>query len=46
MCERYGKREGKQKIAEWMQTQNINVFDQSDDSYLAPSHDVAPQSFQ
>lgn len=43
MCGRYGRRADKQRIAEWMQTHNTNVFD---DSYLAPSYNVAPQSFQ
>jgi len=43
MCGRYGRRADKQRIAEWMQTHDTNVFD---DSYLAPSYNVAPQSFQ
>ena len=43
MCGRYGRRGDKQRIAEWMQTHNTDVFD---DSYLAPSYNVAPQSFQ
>jgi putative SOS response-associated peptidase YedK len=43
MCGRYGRRADKQRIAEWMQTHNTNVFDES---YLAPSYNVAPQSFQ
>jgi len=43
MCGRYGRRADKQRIAEWMQTHNTNVFD---DSYLAPSYNVAPQSMQ
>ena len=43
MCGRYGRRADKQRIAEWMQTHNTNVFD---DSYLAPSYNVAPRSFQ
>ena len=29
-----------------MQTHNIDVFDEFDDSYFAPSFNVAPQSFQ
>jgi putative SOS response-associated peptidase YedK len=29
-----------------MQTHDTNVFDEFDDSYLAPSYNVAPQSFQ
>jgi putative SOS response-associated peptidase YedK len=43
MCGRYGRQTGKQRIAEWMQTQNTNV---SDDSYLEPSFNVARQSMQ
>lgn len=43
MCGRYGRRADKQRIAEWMQTHNTNVFD---DSYLAPSYNIAPQTFQ
>lgn len=43
MCGRYGRRADKQRIAEWMQTHSTNVFE---DSYLAPSYNVAPQSFQ
>lgn len=43
MCGRYRRRADKQFIAEWMQTHNSDVFD---DSYLAPSYNVAPQSFQ
>jgi putative SOS response-associated peptidase YedK len=43
MCGRYGRLADKQRIAEWMQTHDTNVFD---DSYLAPSYNVAPQSFQ
>jgi putative SOS response-associated peptidase YedK len=43
MCGRYGRRADKQRIAEWMQTHNAEVFD---DSYLASSYNVAPQSFQ
>lgn len=43
MCGRYGRRADKQRIAEWMQTRNTDVFD---DSYLAPSYNVAPQSLQ
>ena len=43
MCGRYGRRADKQRIAEWMQTHNTNVFD---DSYFAPSYNVAPQSLQ
>lgn len=43
MCGRYGRRADKQRIAEWMQTHNTNVFD---DTYFAPSYNVCPQSFQ
>jgi putative SOS response-associated peptidase YedK len=43
MCGRYGRRADKQRIAEWMQTHNTDVFD---DSYLAPSYNVAPQTSQ
>jgi len=43
MCGRYGRRADKQRIAEWMQAHDMNVFD---DSYFAPSFNVAPQSMQ
>jgi putative SOS response-associated peptidase YedK len=43
MCGRYGRRADKQFIAEWMQAHDCNVFD---DSYYAPSYNVAPQSMQ
>lgn len=43
MCGRYGRRADKQRIAEWMQTHSTNIFD---DSILAPSYNIAPQSFQ
>lgn len=43
MCGRYGRRADKQRIAEWMQTHNTSVFD---DTYLAPSYNICPQSFQ
>jgi putative SOS response-associated peptidase YedK len=46
MCGRYGRRGDKQRISEWMQTHNTNVFDEVDETYLAPSYNVAPQSFQ
>ena len=46
MCGRYGRRGDKQRIAEWMQTHNTDVFDESDETNLAPSFNVAPQSFQ
>jgi putative SOS response-associated peptidase YedK len=46
MCGRYGRRGDKQRIAEWMQTHNVNVFDEPDETNLAPSFNVAPQSFQ
>ena len=43
MCGRYGRRADKQRIAEWFQTHNTDVFDES---YFAPSYNVAPQSMQ
>ena len=43
MCGRYGRRADKQKIAEWMQAHDTNVFDES---YLAPTYNAAPQSPQ
>lgn len=43
MCGRYGRRADKQRIAEWMQAHDTNVFD---DSYLAPTYNAAPQSMQ
>lgn len=43
MCGRYGRRADKQRIAEWMQARDTNVFDES---YFAPSFNVAPQSLQ
>jgi putative SOS response-associated peptidase YedK len=43
MCGRYGRRADKQRIAQWMQTHDTNVFD---DSYFAPSYNIAPQSWQ
>jgi putative SOS response-associated peptidase YedK len=43
MCGRYGRRADKQRIAEWMQTHDTNVFD---DSYFEPSFNIAPQSYQ
>ena len=46
MCGRYGRRSDKQRIAEWMQTHNTDVFDASDETSLAPSFNVAPKSFQ
>jgi hypothetical protein len=42
MCGRYGRRADKQRIAEWMQTHNVDVFDDSS----RPSHNVAPPNFQ
>jgi putative SOS response-associated peptidase YedK len=44
MCGRYGRRADKQRIAEWFQTRNTDVF--NDESYYAPSYNVAPQSMQ
>jgi putative SOS response-associated peptidase YedK len=46
MCGRYGRRGDKQRIAEWMQTHNTDVFDESEEANLVPSFNVAPQSFQ
>lgn len=49
MCGRYGRRTDKQRIAEWMQTHNTNVFDYDEEfteTRLGPSFNVAPQSFQ
>lgn len=43
MCGRYGRREDKQYIEEWMQAQDSNDLD---NSFFAPSWNVAPQSFQ
>jgi putative SOS response-associated peptidase YedK len=43
MCGRYGRREDKQRIAEWMQAHDTGVFD---DSYFAPSYNIAPQTMQ
>jgi putative SOS response-associated peptidase YedK len=43
MCGRYGRRADKQRIAEWMETHDDNVFDES---YFAPSFNIAPQSVQ
>lgn len=43
MCGRYGRRADKQRIAEWMQTHSTNVFDET---YLAPSYNVAPTDSQ
>ena len=43
MCGRYGRRADKQRIVEWMQARNTSVFDES---YYAPSFNVAPQSMQ
>lgn len=43
MCGRYGRRADKQRIAEWMQAYNTSVFDET---YLAPSYNVAPTDFQ
>jgi putative SOS response-associated peptidase YedK len=43
MCGRYGRRADKQRIAEWMQAHDTNVFD---DSYFEPAYNIAPQSFQ
>jgi hypothetical protein len=45
MCERYGRQADKQRIAEWMQSHNTSVFN-DDDSVLAPSYNIAPQTMQ
>jgi putative SOS response-associated peptidase YedK len=42
MCGRYGRRADKQRIAEWMETHDDNV----DESFFAPSFNIAPQSVQ
>ena len=43
MCGRYGRRADKQRIAEWMQTHDTSVFDET---YLAPSYNIAPTDIQ
>jgi putative SOS response-associated peptidase YedK len=43
MCGRFGRLGDKQRIAEWMEAHDSGVFD---DSFLALSYNVAPQSFQ
>src|SRR6204780_4268908 len=43
MCGRYGRRADKQRIAEGFQTHNTDGFNES---YFAPSYNVAPQSMQ
>jgi putative SOS response-associated peptidase YedK len=43
MCGRYGRQSDKQRIAEWMQAHNKSVYD---DSYFAPSFNVAPTDRQ
>jgi putative SOS response-associated peptidase YedK len=43
MCGRYGRRADKQRISEWFQTHNTDVFSEA---YYAPSYNVAPQSMQ
>ena len=45
MCGRYGRRADKQRITEWAQTHNTNAFN-DDDTLLAPSYNIAPQTFQ
>ena len=44
MCGRYGRRADKQRIAEWFQTHNTDVF--NDPEPLAPSYNIAPQTFE
>src|SRR3569833_2832967 len=46
MCGRYGRRGDKQRIAEWMQSHDTNVFEEIDETCLAPSYNDAPQSLQ
>src|ERR1019366_1677586 len=41
-----GRRGDKQRIAEWMQTHNTDVFDEFDETNLASSFNVAPQTLQ
>jgi putative SOS response-associated peptidase YedK len=43
MCGRFGRLGDKQRIAEWMEAHDSSVID---DSFFAPSYNVAPQSFQ
>jgi hypothetical protein len=43
MCGTHGRRADKQRIAEWMQTHNTSVFD---DSSFEPNYNVAPQTMQ
>jgi putative SOS response-associated peptidase YedK len=43
MCGRYGRRADKQRIAEWFQTHNTNVFN---DPEMTPTYNAAPQSLQ
>ena len=45
MCGRYGRRADKQRIAEWAQAHDTNVLN-DDDSVLASSYNIAPQTFQ
>ena len=50
MCGRYGRRADKQRIAEWFQTHNTDVF--NDEYYevngtrFAPSYNISPESIQ
>ncbi len=46
MCKGYGRRGDMQRLTEWMQTRNTNVFDEFDETNLTPSFNVAPQSLQ
>jgi putative SOS response-associated peptidase YedK len=43
MCGRFGRLGDKQRIAEWMEAHDSSVID---DSFFAPSYNVAPQTFQ
>ena len=50
MCGRYGRRADKQRIAEWFQTHNTDVFNdeyyQINSTRLAPSYNISPESIQ
>jgi putative SOS response-associated peptidase YedK len=43
MCGRYGRRTGRQRIAEWFRIHSTNALN---DAELAPTYNAAPQSFQ
>lgn len=50
MCGRYGRRGDKQRIAEWMQTHNTDVFNEEyyeiNGIRFAPSYNISPESTQ